>query len=152
MTVFRNERRLKLLLYWKSKVITFHTKNNCRDSGMCINHWNFRNCRKTTHYTLPRGALMVEVWIDYVLMHFKMFTWKKNRLEVYCSVSLLFSRCIDHFICYSCIFYIGDSLGHVICFLIYFRLAAMLWTFWSALVRNLFILLPQITWPKLSPI
>jgi hypothetical protein len=38
---------------------------------------------------------------------------KKNRLEVYCSVFLLFSRCIDHFICYSRIVYIGDSLGHV---------------------------------------
>ena len=31
-----------------------------------------------------------------------------------CSVFLLFSRCIDHFICYSRIVYIGDSLGHVI--------------------------------------
>jgi hypothetical protein len=45
--------------------------------------------------------------------------------EVYCSVFLLFSRCIDHFICYSRIVYIGDSLGHVICLLIYFRLAAI---------------------------
>jgi hypothetical protein len=51
---------------------------------------------------------------------------KKNRLEVYCSVFLLFSRCIDHFICYSRFVYIGDNLGHVICLLIYFRLAAML--------------------------
>ena len=33
----------------------------------------------------------------------------KNRLEVYCSVFLLFSRCIDHFICYSRNVYIGDS-------------------------------------------
>ena len=57
------------------------------------------------------------------LFHFYL---KKNRLEVYCSVFLLFSRCIDHFICYSRIVYIGDSLGHVICLLIYFRLAAML--------------------------
>jgi hypothetical protein len=32
-----------------------------------------------------------------------------------CSVFLLFSRCIDHFICYSRIVYIGDSLGHVMC-------------------------------------
>ena len=48
----------------------------------------------------------------------------KNRLEVYCSVFLLFSRCIDHFICYSYIVYIGDSLGHMIC-LNYFRLAAI---------------------------
>ena len=46
------------------------------------------------------------------------FLLKKNRLEV---VFLLFSRCIDHFICYSRIVYIGDSLGHVICLLIYFR-------------------------------
>jgi hypothetical protein len=38
---------------------------------------------------------------------------KKNRPEVYCSVFLLFSRCIDHFICYSRIVYIGDSLGYV---------------------------------------
>ena len=41
------------------------------------------------------------------------FYLKKNRLEVYCSVFLFFSRCIDHFICYSRIVYIGDSLGHV---------------------------------------
>ena len=39
---------------------------------------------------------------------------KKNRLEMYCSVFLLFPRCIDHFIFYSRIVYIGDSLGHVI--------------------------------------
>ena len=45
------------------------------------------------------------------LFHFYL---KKNGLEVYCSVFLLFSRCIDHFICYSRIVYIGDSLGHVI--------------------------------------
>ena len=57
------------------------------------------------------------------LFHFYL---KKNRLEVYCSVFLFFSRYIDHFICYSHIVYIGDSLGHVICLLIYFRLAAML--------------------------
>jgi hypothetical protein len=57
------------------------------------------------------------------LFHFYL---KKNRLEVYCSVFLLFSRCIDHLFCYSRIVYIGDSLGHVICLLIYFRLAAML--------------------------
>jgi hypothetical protein len=25
------------------------------------------------NYTLPKGTLMVEVWIGYVLMHFKMF-------------------------------------------------------------------------------
>jgi hypothetical protein len=42
-----------------------------------------------------------------ILMHFKMFN-------------------NDHFICYSRIVYIRDSLGHVICLLIYFRLAAML--------------------------
>jgi hypothetical protein len=47
------------------------------------------------------------------------FAWKKNRLEVHCSVFLLFSRCIDHFICYTRIVYIGDSLGHVICLLIF---------------------------------
>ena len=44
------------------------------------------------------------------LFHFYL---KKNRLEVYCSVFLLFSRCIDHLICYSCIVYIGESLCHV---------------------------------------
>jgi hypothetical protein len=54
--------------------------------------------------------------------HCFIFIWKKNRLEVYCSVFLLFSRCSDHFICYSCIVYIGDSLGHVICLLNYFWL------------------------------
>ena len=57
------------------------------------------------------------------LFHFYL---KKNRLEVYCSLFLIFSRCIYHFICYSRIVYIGSSLGHMICFLIYFRLAAML--------------------------
>ena len=36
------------------------------------------------------------------LFHFYL---KKNRLDVYCSVFLLFSRCIDHFICYSGIVY-----------------------------------------------
>jgi hypothetical protein len=41
------------------------------------------------------------------------------------SVFLRFSRCIDHLICYSRIVYIGDSLGHVIFLLIYFRLAAI---------------------------
>jgi hypothetical protein len=41
--------------------------------------------------------------------HCFIFIWKKNRLEVYCSVFLLFSRCIDHFICYSRIVYIGDN-------------------------------------------
>jgi hypothetical protein len=44
------------------------------------------------------------------------------------------SRCIDHFICYSRNVYIGDSLGHVICLLIYFRLAVMLLNIWSAFV------------------
>ena len=76
------------------------------------------------------------------LFHFYL---KKNRLEVYCSVFLLFSRCIDHFICYSV--NIGDSLSHVVCLLIYFRFTShdfscnlfpvwqpYCWTFWSALV------------------
>jgi hypothetical protein len=58
------------------------------------------------------------------LFHF--YLKKKKIDEVYCSVFLLLSRCINHFICYSCIVYIGDSLGHVLCLLIYFRLAAML--------------------------
>ena len=86
------------------------------------------------------------------LFHFYL---KKNRLEVYCSVFLLFSRCIDHFICYSRIVYIGDrsrdlsfdlfpvgshSLGHVICLLIYFRLAAMLLNILRSI--SMFILLP----------
>jgi hypothetical protein len=86
------------------------------------------------------------------LFHFYL---KKNRLEVYCSVFLLFSRCIDHFICYSRIVYIGDrsrdlsfdlfpvgshSLGHVICLLIYFRLAAMLLNILKCI--SMFILLP----------
>ena len=44
------------------------------------------------------------------LLHFYL---KKNRLEVYCSVFILFSRCIDHCICYSRIVYIGDIFGHV---------------------------------------
>ena len=51
------------------------------------------------------------------------FYFKKNRLEVL--YFFFFSRCIDHFICYSRIVYIGDSLGHVIFLLIYFRLAAI---------------------------
>ena len=66
------------------------------------------------------------LWVRDFPFHCFIYIWKKNWLEVYCSVSLLFSRCIDHFICYSCLVYIGDSLGHVICLLIYFRLAAML--------------------------
>ena len=49
------------------------------------------------------------------LFHF--YLKKNNRLKVYCSVFLLFSHCINHFICYSRIVYIGDSLGHVIFFL-----------------------------------
>jgi hypothetical protein len=50
---------------------------------------------------------------------------------VYCSVFLLFSLCINHFICYSRIVYIGDSLGHMICLLIYFQLAAIVhWSKW----------------------
>ena len=49
---------------------------------------------------------------------------KSTRGLLFCISS--FSRCIDHFICYSRIVYIGDSLGHVICLLTYFRLAAML--------------------------
>ena len=71
------------------------------------------------------------------LFHFYL---KKNRLEVNCSVFLLFSRCIDRFICYSRIVYIGDSLGHVICLLIYFRLAAMLLNILKCI--SMFILLP----------
>jgi hypothetical protein len=88
------------------------------------------------------------------LFHFYL---KKNRLEVYCSVFLLFSRCIDYFICYSRIVYIGDSfksrdfsfnlfpvgnhsLGHVICLLVYFRLAAMLLNILKCI--SMFILLP----------
>jgi hypothetical protein len=72
------------------------------------------------------------------LFHFQ--SKKKNRLEVYCSVFLRFSRCIDHFICYSRIVYIGDSLGHVIFLLIYFRLAAMLLNILKCI--SMFILLP----------
>ena len=71
------------------------------------------------------------------LFHFYL---KKNRLEVYCSVFLLFSRCIDRFICYSRIIYIGDSLGHVIGLLIHFRLAAMLLNILKCI--TMFILLP----------
>jgi hypothetical protein len=51
---------------------------------------------------------------------------QNNTHQVYCSVFLLLSRCIDHFICYSGIVYIGDSLGHVIFLLIYFRLLNIL--------------------------
>jgi hypothetical protein len=80
---------------------------------------------------------------------------------VYCSVFLLFSRCIDHFICYSHIVYIGDSLGHMICLnlfpvgshnlghmiclLIYFLLAAMLLNILKCI--SMFILLP-LTFPS----
>ena len=64
------------------------------------------------------------LWVRDFPFHCFIFIWKKNRLEVYCFAFVLFSHCIDHFICYSCIVYIGDSLGHVICLLIYFRLAA----------------------------
>ena len=53
------------------------------------------------------------LWVRDFLFHCFIFIWKKHRLEVYCSVFLLFSRCIDHFICYSRIVYIGDSLGHM---------------------------------------
>ena len=52
------------------------------------------------------------LWVRDFPFHCFIFIWKKNRLEVYCSVFLLFSCSIDHFICYSCIVYIGDSLGH----------------------------------------
>ena len=65
------------------------------------------------------------LWVWDFPFHCFIFILKINRLEVYSSVFLLFSRCIDHFICYSRIVYIGDSLGHVICLLIYFRLAAI---------------------------
>ena len=67
---------------------------------------------------------------------------KKNRLDVYCSVFLPFSRCINPFICYSRIVYIGDSLGHMIkiCLLIYFWLAAMLLNILRCI--STFILLP----------
>jgi hypothetical protein len=47
-----------------------------------------------------------------------------------------------HFICYSHIVYIGDSLGHMICLLIYFWLAAMLLNILKCISSNLFILLP----------
>ena len=43
-------------------------------------------------------------------------------------------------ICYSRIVYIGDSLGHVICLSIYFRLAAMLLNILKCI--SMFILLP----------
>ena len=56
------------------------------------------------------------------LFHFYL---KKKSTRGVLSVFLLLSRCIDHFICYSRIVYIGDSLGHVICLLIYFRLASI---------------------------
>ena len=53
------------------------------------------------------------------LFHFY-FDWRCIVLYFF-----FFSRCIDHFICYSRSVYIGDSLGHVIYLLIYFRLAAI---------------------------
>ena len=50
------------------------------------------------------------LWVRDFPFHCFIFIWKKNRLEVDCSVFLLFSRCIDHFICYSRIVYIGDTM------------------------------------------
>jgi hypothetical protein len=79
---------------------------------MCIGKWLKIQC-----YSL---------WVQDFPFQCFIFIGKKNRLEVYCSVFLLFSRCIDHFISYSHIVYTGYRLGHVICLLIYFRLAAML--------------------------
>jgi hypothetical protein len=106
------------------------------------------SCSRRSQWMRMRSGKWLKIrcyslWVRDFLFHCFIFIWKKNRLEVYCSVFLLFSRCIDHFICYSRIVYIGDSLGHVICLLglfpvgshslghmicllIYFRLAAML--------------------------
>jgi hypothetical protein len=57
------------------------------------------------------GVIRFEIGFFHFIVSF-LFE-KNNQLEVYCSVFLLFSRCIDHFICYSRIVYIGDNLGHV---------------------------------------
>jgi hypothetical protein len=79
---------------------------------MCIGKWLKVQCHS--------------LWVQDFPFQCIIFIGKKNRREVYCSVLLVFSRCIDHFISYSHIVYTGYRLGHVICLLIYFRLAAML--------------------------
>jgi hypothetical protein len=58
------------------------------------------------------------------LFHF--YLKKKSTRGVLFCISSFFSLHRSLFICYSRIVYIGDSLGHMICLLIYFRLAAML--------------------------
>ena len=74
-----------------------------------------------------------------ILSHFLAFiTGSSSRL-----LHIRFSAavtCINHFICYSRIVYIRDSLGHVICLFIYFRLAAMLLNILKCI--SMFILLP----------
>ena len=81
--------------------------------------------RKAASFIRPNQ--LVRIRFEFGIFRFIVsFLFEKKIDKVYYSVFLLFSRCIDHFICYSRIVYIGDSLGHVICLLIYFRLAAML--------------------------
>ena len=79
---------------------------------------------ENAQWQMIKDSVLFTLSLGYSVSLF-LFYLKKNPLEVYCSIFLLFSRCIDHFICYSRIVYIGDSLGHVICLLIYFRLAAI---------------------------
>jgi hypothetical protein len=110
------------------------------------------SCSRRSHWMRMRSGKWLKIlcywlWVWDFPFHCFIFIWKKSRLEVYCSVFLLFSHCIDNFIFYSLIVYIGDSLGHVICLLIYFRFRSLYfsfnlfpvwqpycWTFQSALV------------------
>jgi hypothetical protein len=92
------------------------------------------SCSRRSHWMRMRSGkwlkiLCYSLWVWDFPFHCFIFIWKKSRLEVYCSVFLLFSHCIDHFIFYSLIVYIGDSLGHVICLLIYFRFRSLDFSF-----------------------
>ena len=67
---------------------------------------------ENAHWQMIKDSVLFALSSGFSVLLFH-FYLKKKIDEAYCSVFLLFSRCIDHFICYSRIVYIGYSLGHV---------------------------------------
>ena len=102
-----------------------------RRTVIVLSVYKISSLKITLPNTLQLKALSTGFSVS--LFHCFILIWKTNRLEVYYSVFLLFSRRVDHFISYSRIVYIGDSLGHVICLLIYFWLTAILLNIWKCI-------------------
>ena len=137
-TIYKKSCRYKLMFNMRQVQPETLPKNSnfssCLQNICYLKLYSWRlwiSCGRRSQWMRMRSGKWLKIrcyslWVRDFPFHCFIFIWKQNRLDVYCSVFLLFSRCIDHFICYSRIVYIGDSLGHVICLLIYFQLAVML--------------------------